>query len=259
MSHYGTLRDYRFDPDDVDDIRGAVLFNNSGDKIAKIDDVVFDHDSGHIEYLVADAGHDRHVLVPLDRVYRSIVDEENFETDLTRNDLERLPKFDDKALDDEHRWQAHLDEHKKNYQPIRERLEKEYKEKWHDGVVQHRHGSTHNVTPEADVSPTPAPARERQISAADLTPERLTGKFAGSDAPMFNSAQHSEPIRMRPAGTSARAEDAAQGAGMQPRMWDEDLSRRLPPRFTRFAEAMHSRRLEICGRCSVCAGARRVA
>lgn len=262
MAHYGTLRDYRFDPDDVDDIRGAVLFNNTGDKIAKIKDVVFDHDTARIHFLVVDAGKDHDVLVPLDRVYRSIVDEENFETDLTQRDLQRLPRFDDKALEDEHKWQAHLDQHKKDYDSIRERLEKEYKEKWEEGVVAHRKGSTHMITPEDEpAAPSPGPAREREVTASDLTPQRLADKFAGpgSGSPMFNPTPMPEPTRMRPAGTAARAEDAVQGAGMQPRMWDEDLGRELPPRFTRFAESLHSRRTEICGVCARCGGERRVA
>ena len=261
MAHYGTLRDYRFDPDDVDDIRGAVLFDSTGEKIANIKDVVFDHDTGHIQYLVVDAGKNHHVLVPLDRVYRSVVDEENFETDLTRRDLEALPKFDEKALEDEDKWRAHLGEHKGHYDRIRERLEKEYKEKWEEGVVAHRKDSTHMITPEAEEMPAaPAPAREQEISASDLTPQRLTDKFAGSASPMFNSTPMPQPTRMRPAGTAARAEDAVQGAGMTPRMWDEDLSRELPPRFTRFAEALHTRRGEICGGCSICGGStRRVA
>ena len=260
MAHYGTLRDYRFDPDDVDDIRGAVLFNSAGDRIAKIKDVVFDHDTGRIEYLVADAGRDHNVLVPLDRVYRSIVDEDNFETDLTERDLHSLPKFDDKALEDEHKWRSHLEEHRQSYDKIRERLEKEYKAKWEEGVVAHRKDSTHLITPDNEEMPaTPAPAREREVNAADLTPQRLTDKFASPGTPMFNSTPVPEPTRMRPAGTAARAEDAVQGAGMTPRMWDEDLSRDLPLRFTRFAEALHTRRGEICGGCPMCGGARRVA
>jgi hypothetical protein len=186
-------------------------------------------------------------------VYRSTVDEENFETDLTRDDLERLPKFDDKALHDEQHWRAHLDDHRKSYEAVRERLEKEYKEKWDDGVVQHRLGSTHNITPEASELPAAGGAgEERQVSAADLSPERMTGKFAGTNAPMFNSTPMPEPTRMRPAGTAARAEDAVQGSGMQPRMREEDMGRELPPRFNRFAEAVRSRRVEICGVCSAC-------
>lgn len=260
MAHYGTLHDYRFDPDDVDDIRGAVLFDSTGEKIANIKDVVFDHDTGHIQYLVVDAGKNHNALVPLDRVYRSVVDEENFETDLTQSDLESLPRFDDKVLEDEHKWRGHLEDHKDRYEKIRERMEKEYKEKWEEGPVSHRKDSTHIITPEPGEMPAvPAPARERELNAADLTPERLTDKFASPGSPMFNSTPLPEPTRMRPAGTAARAEDAAQGAGMTPGSWDENLSRELPPRFTRFAEAIHSRRSEICGGCATCGGARRVA
>jgi hypothetical protein len=54
MAHYGLLREYRFS-DDVDDIRGATL-GVSNEKLGKIDDVIFDHASGTIQYAVVDSG-----------------------------------------------------------------------------------------------------------------------------------------------------------------------------------------------------------
>jgi hypothetical protein len=49
------LRDYRF-ADNVDDIRGATLYGQDNDKLGKIDDVIFDHASGTIQYAVVDTG-----------------------------------------------------------------------------------------------------------------------------------------------------------------------------------------------------------
>jgi sporulation protein YlmC with PRC-barrel domain len=52
---YTTLRDYRFGRD-IDDIRGSSVYGADDEKIGKIDDVVFDSNSGQIRYLVVDTG-----------------------------------------------------------------------------------------------------------------------------------------------------------------------------------------------------------
>ena len=52
---YTTLRDYRFNKD-MDDIRGSAVYGPTDEKLGKIDDVVFDSNSGLIRYLVVDTG-----------------------------------------------------------------------------------------------------------------------------------------------------------------------------------------------------------
>jgi hypothetical protein len=103
MAHYATLRTYRFDPH-VDDIRGAPLAIEGAADRAQIDDVVIDHDSGEIEYFVAQYDYQRRVLLPLDRVAASNGD--TFASNLSRNDLDRLPAFDSLVLDDDRQWHA---------------------------------------------------------------------------------------------------------------------------------------------------------
>jgi uncharacterized protein YrrD len=58
MPHYGTLRDYHFtDVDEAtDDIRGAKVYGLNDEKLGKIDDVIFDHSTGDIRYVVVDTG-----------------------------------------------------------------------------------------------------------------------------------------------------------------------------------------------------------
>jgi uncharacterized protein YrrD len=57
MSHCGRLRDYRFeDLNTEDDIRGAAVYGRNDEKLGKIDDVIFDHSTGSIKYVVVDAG-----------------------------------------------------------------------------------------------------------------------------------------------------------------------------------------------------------
>ena len=54
MPHYGILRDYRFD--DIEDVRGADVYGVNDEKLGTIDDVIFDHSSGEIRYVVIDTG-----------------------------------------------------------------------------------------------------------------------------------------------------------------------------------------------------------
>ena len=53
MAHYGTLKDVRFA---TEDIRGAHLYGLNDEKLGKIDDVIFDHSTGNIRYVVVDTG-----------------------------------------------------------------------------------------------------------------------------------------------------------------------------------------------------------
>ncbi len=54
MNHYGTLRDFRFSEKDVDDIRGSNVYGLNDEKLGDINDVIFDHSTGDIRYVVVD-------------------------------------------------------------------------------------------------------------------------------------------------------------------------------------------------------------
>jgi len=75
MPHYGLLRDYRFeDEGTADDIRGAKIYGRDDEKLGKIDDVIFDHTTGNIRYVVVDTGgwlSSKKFLVPPDRIRAS--------------------------------------------------------------------------------------------------------------------------------------------------------------------------------------------
>jgi hypothetical protein len=55
MARYGMLRDYRF-REAAEDIRGSKLYGVNDEKLGKIDDVIFDHFTGVINYIVVDTG-----------------------------------------------------------------------------------------------------------------------------------------------------------------------------------------------------------
>jgi sporulation protein YlmC with PRC-barrel domain len=103
MSHYATLNEYHFQSEG-DDIRGAKLYGEGGQELGRIRDVVFDHATGNIEYLVLEYGSDRRVLLPTDRVFRTVMDEDSFSSELTLDDLDHLPAFEEKLLKNEQQW-----------------------------------------------------------------------------------------------------------------------------------------------------------
>jgi len=242
MAHYATLHDYHF-TDDVDDIRGSNLYSADNKKLGKVVDVVFDHSTGEIRYLVADIGADRRVLVPSNHLYRSLADEEDFETDISAAELEHLPRFDENTLGEEKNWRAHDEEHRRVWKEQEERLLREYKEKWEDGPVAHREGSDRLITPDEPVTESaeaiPAANRDRIITGADLTPHRIAGKFPGAD-PMVNpGTPDAGKETLHP--TVDRSLDATHFGGAPP-----------SPRWHSFQENIRHNLDDIRGHCSTC-------
>src|SRR5205807_4440771 len=69
MPHYGILRDYKFD--DIEDVRGADVYGVNDERLGTIQDVIFDHSSGEIRYVVVDTGgllSSKRFMVPISRV-----------------------------------------------------------------------------------------------------------------------------------------------------------------------------------------------
>jgi hypothetical protein len=106
MAHYATLNEYRFDRD-ANDIRGARLYGEGGLELGHVCDVVFDHATGDIPYMVLAYGNERRVLLPLDRLSQSTTEEESFSSNLTFADLDHLPAFDDKVLKNDRQWRTY--------------------------------------------------------------------------------------------------------------------------------------------------------
>jgi len=184
MAHYSLLRDYRF-ANAVDDIRGANLYDFSGEQIGTMDDIVFDHMAGDIRYVVVDINQHK-VLLPSGKVYRSFK-EDGFETDLNKTEALALPAFDETMLESEEQWTEHEKAHLDAWHKRAEQTEKEYEMSYSDDPVEHRKGSDHFITPgPSDMPPEPANTeRKRVISSADVTPQRIRDKFSGPSHPMF--------------------------------------------------------------------------
>ena len=108
MAHYGILRDTQF-ADATEDIRGSHLYGLDDEKLGKIDDVIFDHSSGVIRYIVVDTGgwlSTKRFIVPADRLRASAKHNDDFEVPLDKQQVENFPPYQDSDLDSESKWEV---------------------------------------------------------------------------------------------------------------------------------------------------------
>ena len=205
MSHYGMLQAYRFS-DDVDDIRGATLYGYTGKRLGKIDDVVFDHATGTIQYAVvdtADRNEGEKFLVPATSIRSCKEHPGEFAIDASQKHIEALPRYDEGAMQDESGWRDY---------------EERYRAAWASGPVLHKEGSTHAITPEASEMPAGSGSG---VGDPAFMPERLAGKFP-------ETSQDPSKLHMRPSGITAKAEDSR-----LPGTFDRWRSQPWPPKEQR--------------------------
>jgi sporulation protein YlmC with PRC-barrel domain len=137
MALYGNLRNYAF-MKDVDDIRGANIYGINDEKLGTIDDIIFDQGSGDIRFVVVDSGgwlgSKKFLVRALDVTIREEGDED-FHVNMTKDQIERLPQYDEESLKSENHWVDY---------------EKKYQNAVSDGPVLHQQDSTHLITPRAE-------------------------------------------------------------------------------------------------------------
>ena len=106
MAHLGTLRDYEF-ATEAADIRGSRLYGKDNEKLGTIEDVIFDHPTGEIRYVVvvADGWMDnRRFLVPGNSISPAAENRDDFYAPLTKEQVKRLPDYDEKLLQRDEDW-----------------------------------------------------------------------------------------------------------------------------------------------------------
>src|SRR5438270_5128020 len=137
MALYGNLRNYAF-MKDVDDIRGANIYGINDEKLGTIDDIIFDQGSGDIRFVVVDSGGWLSSKKFLVRALDVTIHEEgdrDFHVNMTREQIERLPQYDEESLESEKDWVDY---------------EKNYDTAVTDGPILHQKDSTHLITPRAE-------------------------------------------------------------------------------------------------------------
>jgi sporulation protein YlmC with PRC-barrel domain len=219
MAHYGMLGEYRFS-EGAQDIRGSKLYGLNDEKLGKIDDVIFDHSTGQIRYVVVDTGgwlSSKKFIVSVDRLRASSEHEEDFAVDLNKQQIEGFPAYQEGDLESEKTWTDY---------------EGRYRSKWETGPVMHREGTDRNITPTTQQMPGNSPSER----AADVTAGRpVRSQGAGYES---TASTGSVSERIIPAGTdSVVISNSAVGIGGR---WDT------------FQSQLRERRKEAVTGCKTC-------
>jgi hypothetical protein len=227
MAHYGTLKGNPVG-ETGEDIRGSHLYGVDDEKLGKIDDVIFDHSTGDIRYIVVDTGgwlSSKKFIVPAEGVRVSAKHEDDFQADLTKRQIESFPPYNESDLESESNWQGY---------------EGRYRAKWVTNPVMHRAETDRNVTPTSEqqtgnISSERAAGYAQDVaSSTRLKPVPL--RASRSDA----EAASSPTERAVPAGTdSVVISSSAVGIGGR---WDTFQSR------------LRERRKEAVAHCHTCSG-----
>ncbi len=239
MAHYGTLRDYRFSDTDAakDDIRGSHVYGRDDEKLGKIDDVIFDHMTGEIQYVVIDTGgwlHSKKFIVPPDRLQSSTKHDDDFQVDLSKQQIESFPPYDEDSLKDEGKWGDY---------------ERKYRSKWETGPVMHRSETDRNITP------TTAQMTKGTGATGPLTGGPPSGTGDDSALSSGTSASPSPGFNSGTSTASGPTSHAGVDRTVTPVRTDTSLD--IEPmgpgrRWTRFEDKLRQRRSDIVTGCSSC-------
>src|SRR5947209_3599733 len=192
MAHVGSLRNHSFgEHTDADDIRGAKVYGRDNDKLGEIADVIFDHHSGNVQYVVVDTGGwftHKQFLVPADRLqsHEGQNSDDEFHVNLSKDEVERFPKYDPESVHDEQQWN---------------RYEGEYREASRDyfsgGDVLHRADSPNIITEPG----LPASGSGGDLGAVDARIRPMAGNvIAGAMNTTANAwGQQQDTRRLTPA------------------------------------------------------------
>ncbi len=169
MAKHGLLGSYRF-TDATEDIRGSKLYGLNDEKLGKIDDVILDHFTGLIHYVVVDTGGwltTKKFIVPADRLRVSADHKDDFRVDLNKKQVESFPPYQEVDLESDAQWSDY---------------EGRYRSKWEADPVMHRAGTDRNVTPTTQQMPGQSPsARTADSAAGNVDTGAFTeGGFASS-------------------------------------------------------------------------------
>ena len=194
MAHYGTLRDYKFE--NGEDVRGDEVYGVNDEKLGTVKDVIFDHQTGEISYVVLDTGgllSSRKVMVPINRIQRYGTHEDKLYAELDKQRIEMLPEYDEEALKSPAGWTDY---------------EKRYEERWHEGTVMYNKDTGRIITPPmSEVAGTrtqPLSEKAKQSLQRDFTPQKV-----GKQDEFFGVGPSGDDVTLRPTkATVAGREDA---------------------------------------------------
>jgi sporulation protein YlmC with PRC-barrel domain len=208
MTHYANLGSQPVS-DNIHDLRGATVRGPDGKELGNVNDVVLDHDTMEIRYLVVDSSgwlEAGTFLLPAARVSRDKDHEDGLATGITKDQVENSPQYVRASLRSEEEW---------------EKYEQEFKRYWDDEPVMHMKDTYRIITPpEEPASTQSGSSGERgsrsgnlELNAAGLFPDRISDVFS-------DTAPNSGQVTLRPKSV-ARAEASAPGVTLlKPHWWE---------------------------------------
>ena len=219
MAQYGTLKDYRF-TNDAEDIRGSHLYGLKDEKLGKIDDVIFDHSTGDIRYVVVDTGgwlSSKKFVVPAGRLRPSTEHKDDFAADLTKQQVESFPPYDESHLESDEQWGDY---------------ERRYRAQWVADPVMHRVGTDRDITP-TTYQMEGNRSSERASGAAASAEDRTAAmdKINPSSAPIEDTGAFEQ-------GGYAASTDT---------VYIDSNANGIGPRWDTFQDRLRERRKEVIG------------
>jgi hypothetical protein len=193
------------------------VYGVNDEKLGTIDDVVFDHSSGEIRYIVLKTGGltGKRIMVPANRIEPYGHHDDKFYAELDKERLEMLPEFNDDMLKSEGDWRDY---------------EKNYEERWNSGTVMYNKDTGRIITPPAnEIAQSghgqPLSQEARESLNRDFTPQRVgreddyLGVATANDKTALRPAKPSiagreDAIRQNASGQSS-GQEAAQNAGQK--------------------------------------------
>jgi sporulation protein YlmC with PRC-barrel domain len=207
MTHNGSVGTHLV-PEEIHDIRGTTVRGADNTRLGEVVDVIVDHETMEIRYLVVD-GQGRLdtgiFLLPADRISADANNDNNLAAGATRQQIEDSPHYRDQMKQSQDQWKKY---------------EQQFKKYWDEEPVMHLKGSDRIITTQAEqvrgqsnVANQGSESEDREVDVARLFPERM--------APVFSdTAPGSGKVTLRPK-PAARAEEAASGVSMlKPHWWE---------------------------------------
>ena len=236
MPHYGIMHGHQFK--DVKDVRGAQVYGVNNEELGTVDDVIFDHSDGEIEYVVVDAGgwfSSKKFLVPANRIEPYGRHEDKFYAELDKERIQMLPEFNEETLESESEWAAY---------------EKNFHEQWSLGTVMYNKDTGRIVTPpiqEVEGARTkPLTEEDRRSLMRDFTPEKM-----GKEDDLLGVASGADRTTLSPRKATV--------AGREDVLMEQESARSAgrtvlsqSPRWNEFQKRLRQGRKQVVGGCSLC-------
>lgn len=214
MAHLGSLGTQSVSGD-VHDIRGTIVRGSDGTELGKVEDVIFDHDTMEISYLVVDGAgwlEAGTFLLPANLVSTDENHEDGLATTVTKEQIENSPQHKRGASRSGGNWKKYL---------------RQFKKYWEEDPIMHMKDSYRIVTPPPSDVPESTESSAGQAKSCGVEPVNVAKLFPDRLTPVFTDpAPGGGKVTLRPK-SAVHAEEAASGAALMKPYWWESFENYL--------------------------------